>query len=168
MSTFIGRKPVSASSDRRPVAISNECENKGCNSDAKITRWLCLSCGSTYCDICWAEQGPHQPGKVGIDGLEHEKTNRDVYKRLKTILDPPADSRELGRLHQQDENTTWFGIEKDSSGQPVFQDYGRYAALMADTKQPNSGIRYPQLVSFVGQTGNLHTRPLTLLFWLNR
>ena len=68
-------------------------------------------------------------------------------------FDPPESISELSRLHQEDESTTWFGIEKDFNGHPYFQDHGRFAALMADTKQPNAGVRYPQLVSFVGQTG---------------
>lgn len=129
------------------------CEGFDCTSDVDIRKSLCLSCGSTYCETCWEKQGPHQRGKVGIDGLPHEKTDRNIYERLKAILDPPEDVSELSRLHQKDEATTWFGIEKDQFGQPIFQDYGRYAALMADTKQPNAGMRYPQLVSFVGQTG---------------
>jgi hypothetical protein len=134
-----------------PSAV--QCEGFDCTIDVEVTRSLCLSCGSTYCETCWERQGPHQPGKVGVDGLPHEKTDKNIYERLKAILDPPEDVLELSRLHREDESTTWFGIEKDHSGQPIFQDYGRYAALMADTKQPNANMRYPQLVSFVGQTG---------------
>ena len=76
-----------------------------------------------------------------------------MYERLKRILDSPESVFELSRLHQEDETTTWFGIEKDFNGPPIFQDHGRFAAFMADTKQPNAGVRYPQLVSFVGETG---------------
>ena len=131
-----------------------KCEGFSCSSGVEVSRLLCLSCGpSVYCESCWEKQGPHQAGKVGQDGLPHERTDRSIYERLKVILDPPEDASELSRLHQEDESTTWFGIEKDQHGQPIFQDHGRYAALMADTKQPNSGLRYPQLVSFVGQTG---------------
>ena len=114
---------------------------------------MCLNCNCTYCDVCWDKQGPHRPGKVGIDGLPHEKTEKPIYDRLIAIFEPPEDTEELSRLHLEDEDTTWFGIEKDAGGQPIFQDYGRYPALMAETKQPNGGVRYPQLVSFVGQTG---------------
>jgi hypothetical protein len=85
--------------------------------------------------------------------LSHEKTDKTVYERLKNILQPPSDAQELTQLHIEDEDTTWFGIEKDVGGQPIFQDHGRYAALMAETKQPGTSVRYPQLVSFVGQTG---------------
>ncbi|KAL8843022.1 MAG: hypothetical protein Q9176_002325 [Flavoplaca citrina] len=79
--------------------------------------------------------------------------DKDIYERLQRILDPPESVSELSLLHQEDESTTWFGIEKDPNGPPIFQDHGRFAALMADTKQPNAGVRYPQLVSFVGETG---------------
>ena len=135
------------------VALA-DCEGHGCQSAPHVARSLCVSCGSTYCDVCWDRQGPHRPGKVGLDGLPHEKTDQQIYDRLKAILEPPEYIDELSRLHIEDEDTTWFAVEKDSSGQPMFHDYGRYAALMAETKQPNAGIRYPQLVSFVGQTGD--------------
>ena len=138
----------------RPATAPAECEGHECQSDLNSDRSLCLSCGSTYCNICWDRQGPHRPGKVGLDGLPHEKTDQQVYDRLKSILEPPENKEELSRLHMEDEDTTWFAIEKDVSGQPMFHDYGRYAALMAETKQPNCGLRYPQLVSFVGQTGD--------------
>ena len=129
------------------------CEGFRCNSGAEVIRSLCVSCSSVYCESCWERQGPHQPGKVGVDGLPHEKTDKGIFERLKVILDPPEDAYELSRLHLEDESTTWFGVEKDQNGRPIFQDYGRYAALMADTRQPNASVRYPQLVSFVGQTG---------------
>ena len=66
-------------------------------------------------------------------------------------------------LHQKDEGTTWFGILREDTGFPSFQDYGRYASLMAESSRsplsPNAqwnrarDSRYPSLVSFVGQTG---------------
>lgn len=131
----------------------SECEGFDCKSGREASRSLCLSCDSTYCEVCWDRQGPHKKGKVGVDGLPHEKTDKQIYHRLKVILEPPEDKYQLNRLHIEDEDTTWFAVEKDPSGQPMFHDYGRYPALMAETKQPNSGVRYPQLVSFVGQTG---------------
>ena len=130
------------------------CEGKDCKSGPSVRRSLCIHCsGSIYCDECWNNQVPHGPGKVYTDGLPHEKVDKQIYERLKAILQPSEDTHVLSQLHIEDEDTTWFGIEKDGSGAPIFQDCGRYAALMAETKQPNSGVRYPQLVSFVGQTG---------------
>ena len=137
----------------RTESTPTDCEGFDCQSDKEAPRSLCLSCGSTYCDVCWDRQGPHKPGKVGQDGLPHEKTDKEIYDRLKVIFEPPEGREELSRLHIADEDTTWFAVEKDTSGQPIFQDYGRYSVILSETKQPNSGIRYPQLVSFVGQTG---------------
>ena len=130
-----------------------KCEGSGCTATPSTPKLFCLNCSSTYCELCWGLQGPHQPGKTGPDGLPHERTNKEIYDRLEPILDPPESVSELSRLHEEDESTTWFGIEKDSNGKPLFQDHGRFATLMADTKQPNTGVRYPQLVSFVGETG---------------
>ncbi len=141
------------STHSRPTPAPSECEGYECKSNSEAAKSLCLSCGSTYCHACWDRQGPHRPGKVGIDGLPHEKTDKQIYDRLKVIFEPPEGKEELSRLHIEDEDTTWFAVEKDTSGQPIFQDYGRYSVLMTETKQPNAGVRYPQLVSFVGQTG---------------
>ena len=129
------------------------CEGHRCASAASVPTSLCLNCSSTYCESCWDKQGPHQPGKAGPDGLPHEKTDKGIYERLKRILDPPESVFELSLLHQEDESTCWFGIEKDPNETPIFHDHGRFASVMADTKQPNTGMRYPQLVSFVGETG---------------
>lgn len=144
---------MSLTDSQRPF-ISPDCEGYDCPAGKEVPRFLCLSCGSTYCDVCWERQGPHRPGKVGlVDHLPHEKTERDIYERLVPILEPSDDVSELMRLHVEDQDTTWFGVEKDETGEPNFLDHGRYNALMAETKQPNTGPRYPQLVSFVGQTG---------------
>jgi len=56
-------------------------------------------------------------------------------------------------LHHDDRDTTWFGIAKDLSDQPKFQDYGRYATIIANSTTGHHKVRYPQLVSFIGQTG---------------
>ena len=144
---------IMGSTHLRPAPVSSECEGYECNSNSEAAKSLCLSCGSTYCHACWDRQGPHRPGKVGVDGLPHEKTDKQIYDRLKVIFEPPEGKEELSRLHIEDEDTTWFAVEKDTCGDPIFQDYGRYSVLITETKQPNAGIRYPQLVSFVGQTG---------------
>jgi energy-coupling factor transporter ATP-binding protein EcfA2 len=56
-------------------------------------------------------------------------------------------------LHIQDEDTSWFCAWKGEEDEMVFQDYGRYATLMAETSARERKVRYPALVSFVGQTG---------------
>ncbi|KAI9778775.1 MAG: hypothetical protein M1839_007865 [Geoglossum umbratile] len=103
--------------------------------------------------------GQHRPGKVGLDGLPHEKTDPDIVKSLKAILEPPDNSEELRDLHRKDATSTWFGVVRSESQHPVkgnplpeFKDFGRYAALMAESRPPSGDARYPQLVSFIGQT----------------
>jgi hypothetical protein len=89
----------------------------------------------------------------------HEKTDQNVVKKFKAILEPPDNQEELRELHRQDEDTTWFGVIRNPNPDPItgltltsIKDYGRYAALMAETRPPNGELRYPQLVSFIGQT----------------
>jgi energy-coupling factor transporter ATP-binding protein EcfA2 len=53
----------------------------------------------------------------------------------------------------EDKDTTWFGIARDSNKQPIFQDYGRYATIIANSTTGEFKVRYPQLISIIGQTG---------------
>ncbi|TKA79469.1 hypothetical protein B0A55_04232, partial [Friedmanniomyces simplex] len=97
--------------------------------------------------------GPHKPNKKGRDGVPHEKTNPHVVRRLKETLNPTRDPEEIQKLHEQDASTKWFGVARDLTGRPNFEDYGRYASLMSSIS-PIEGLgnRYPQLVSFIGVT----------------
>jgi energy-coupling factor transporter ATP-binding protein EcfA2 len=106
-----------------------------------------------FCDDCWSKQGPHKAGRTGPDGLPHEKANPTIVKRLQNILTPPQEHSEQQLLHIEDEDTTWFGMVRNSQNSPAFQDYGRYSAIMADSNSGEFKFRYPQLVSFIGQTG---------------
>ena len=85
--------------------------------------------------------------------MPHEKTNPFVVRRLKAILHPTRSADEIQRLHEEDESTKWFGVARDLTGRPNFEDYGRYATLMSSIS-PIEGLgnRYPQLVSFIGVT----------------
>jgi len=87
-------------------------------------------------------------------------------KKIKAALEPGLTSQhEIKLLHEKDEDTTWFGILREDTGFPSFQDYGRYASLMAESARspmsPNGlwngarDSRCPSLVSFVGETGML-------------
>lgn len=85
--------------------------------------------------------------------MPHEKTSPHVVKSLKAILNPTRNSVEIQKLHEDDEGTKWFGVNKDSTGKPTFEDYGRYATLMSSISPLTSqGTRYPQIVSFIGIT----------------
>ncbi|KAF2461117.1 hypothetical protein BDY21DRAFT_297819 [Lineolata rhizophorae] len=113
----------------------------------------CVNCDTVYCGVCWDMQGPHKPGKVGPDGLPHEKADLKVVNRLREILTPSNDPHIQQAMHMSDEDTTWFGVSRDATGSPIFQDHGRYSTLMADSASFEHRVRYPQLVSFIGQTG---------------
>lgn len=98
-------------------------------------------------------QGPHKPKKKGRDGVPHEKTDPYVVRKLKSILHPSKRPEEIQRLHEEDESTKWFGVARDLTGRPNFEDYGRYATLMSNISPIESlGNRYPQIVSFIGVT----------------
>lgn len=131
---------------------SDSCEAAGCASLPDTPLWLCINCSSLYCDLCWDTQGPHKRGKVGEDGRPHERTEKEVYARLRPIFHPPENESALQKLHQDDEEALWFGVETEEN-KCVLTDSGRYAALMAATKQPTGSDRYPLLISFIGQTG---------------
>lgn len=85
--------------------------------------------------------------------MPHEKTSPHVVKSLKSILNPTKNSVEIQKLHEDDEGTKWFGVNKDATGKPTFEDYGRYATLMSSISPlASQGTRYPQIVSFIGIT----------------
>ena len=87
------------------------CEDPRCNTPHENVHY-CVDCSARLCVTCWNLVLHHRPEKLGSDGKLHEKTNENDYhvaKRLKTILDPTVDQRELRQLHEEDEKTTWFG-----------------------------------------------------------
>ncbi|MCJ1354083.1 MAG: hypothetical protein MMC33_004070 [Icmadophila ericetorum] len=114
--------------------------------------FYCVHCDSSFCDTCWEKQIPHKPDKRPPDG-PHEKVDRLVVERYRSILEPSFNIQELDDLHKEDEDTEWFGVGRNQANEPMFEDYGRYATLMAQSLSEVQDVRYPQLVSFVGQTG---------------
>jgi energy-coupling factor transporter ATP-binding protein EcfA2 len=119
---------------------------------ANVHTYYCVNCDGSFCDECWDQERPHRLGKRGPDGLPHEKADSRVVNRLKETFTPPSDPKVQEKMHMDDEDTTWFGIARDAMNMPILQDYGRYATLMAGTATGEC-FRYPQLVSFIGQTG---------------
>lgn len=65
----------------------------------------------------------------------------------------PTNDSEQEKQHQDDEDTTWFGLDRDASGDPVLAEYRRYVAIMLESAVEPGISRYPALVSFIGQTG---------------
>lgn len=98
--------------------------------------------------------------------LPHEKTDPYVAKKIRGVLSPRLEERQREKLHYDDIDTTWFGVVREGHERPMFQDYGRYADLVAGVKElrlgsvstlsassDHSEALYPSLVSFVGETG---------------
>ncbi|KAG7057284.1 patatin-like serine protein [Colletotrichum scovillei] len=116
--------------------------------------FTCIQCNNlSFCDLCWSRWELHKPGAVGWGGRPHEKLNPQVVQRLRDILEPTQTVAEHELELKSEEDTTWFGVGRDSSNRPILQDYGRFAALMINNQTAGHGDRFPQIVSFIGQTG---------------
>ncbi|VTO87220.1 unnamed protein product [Fusarium graminearum] len=120
-----------------------------CNGPCKA--WKCVQCDDFFCNDCWPKERPHRPGKVGIDGREHEKVDEDIVHRLQQIFGQPT-AEEQHRRHTNDINTTWFGVTKEH-GQPYLHYSNRLVDILRESQVGAFAERFPQLVSFVGQTG---------------
>jgi hypothetical protein len=127
-------QPAAAASVRAPSRSSSmTCPCDVCQRNVRT--WTCIQCNNdSFCDDCWGK-------------------DRKVVERLRMILDPKRTAEEKIKEHQNDEDTTWFGIARDSANLPIFRDYERYATIMAQSRTSQINVRYPQLVSFIGQTG---------------
>ena len=146
-----------------PAGLFREpCEDDSCGAQALPT-FYCAQCDCSFCDICWDKQPAHRPRKRGTDGQAHEKIDRLVVERYRNIFESTSDSQEQENMHKDDEDTTWFGIGRNKADEPVFEDYEQYATLMEDSLSEAHKIRYPQLVSFIGQTGKADRRIRCLL-----
>jgi hypothetical protein len=111
--------------------------------------FFCAACNAILCDTCWSAQVAHKLKRPDMC-LIHEKMDYDVVVKLKKILEPPTDNDAQKSMHEADEHTTWFGVSPENTH---FWDSGRYATIMAETLSESDRERYPQLVSFIGQTG---------------
>lgn len=145
-------RPTMSAYNRLDSHNVHECEGYDCNNRAGET-FFCRQCDSHFCNRCWSRQASHNPGKVAVDGLPHEKIDIRIATRLEQILNSSNGPREQDALHQDDETTIWFGIDRDYADVPIFQEYQRYTTLMLEHMSTRSGSRFPHLVSFVGQTG---------------
>ncbi|KAI0490190.1 hypothetical protein F4859DRAFT_183291 [Xylaria cf. heliscus] len=112
---------------------------------------FCPACNEYYCINCWERRRAHRDGKqLGPGGIPHEQVNPEVVKRVDVCVDGPENETEETKQHENDQDTTWFGLDRDSGGDPVLSEYRRYASIMMATE--TSTVQYPGLVSFVGQT----------------
>ncbi|KAK8002141.1 hypothetical protein PG991_014363 [Apiospora marii] len=124
-----------------------------CGTTAEKT-YTCIQCNNlAFCDPCWPRWVLHVPGAVGWDGKPHEKADPMVIHRLRQILEPVRTEEEHEAELLEDEDTTWLGFGRDANGRSVLHDYGRFAAIMGETTAEDTTERFPQLVSFIGETG---------------
>ncbi|KAI9789319.1 MAG: hypothetical protein M1816_006208 [Peltula sp. TS41687] len=124
------------------------CEN------INVATYFCSACTSTFCGPCWPTQIQHRPGKKTLDGRPHIKESKAMIERMHSILEPPQDAATLKILHEEDQDTRWFGVVKSQQrgGASQFRDFRRYAQLMLDSRPLTGGLRYPKLISFIGDT----------------
>ncbi|TGJ84807.1 hypothetical protein E0Z10_g3967 [Xylaria hypoxylon] len=110
-------------------------------------------CGMTSaqaCHMCGATEKTF--AVVGRSGNPHEKVDPVLLQRLRQVLEPIRTEAEHVVELDQDRESTWFGFDRDSSGHPTFVDHGRFTAIMTESLAGNAAERYPQLVSFIGET----------------
>jgi len=151
---------VPVSPGRRRGASASGPSLRSCDYCKELgkERWYCNLCNLSLCEKCWDRVLPHELGRLGPDNVPHEKTDHNVAEKIQSSLEPKMTEAEQEELHRLDDSTTWFGVARDEMDEPIFQDYGRYATLMAECSSiqrasSNKGAsRYPGLVSFVGQT----------------
>ncbi|KAI0886923.1 FabD/lysophospholipase-like protein [Annulohypoxylon maeteangense] len=133
------------------LPLSQPCQTCGTNAEKTFT---CIQCNNlAFCDSCWAKWVLHTPGAVGWNGKPHEKADPLVLHRLRQILEPTRTEAEHESELLEDRDTTWFGFGRDASGHPLFRDFGRFAAIMSETATDETAERYPQLATFIGETG---------------
>ena len=115
---------------------------------------FCPVCGFNFCDTCWDVQLPHRPESAS--DVEHEKSDPEITARLRGILTPATNPDEQKQLHLDDIDTTWLRYIRPSSLQePAMLEFPRYKKLMQDSFTSEWHERWPQLVSFIGQTGKI-------------
>ncbi|KAF3067258.1 hypothetical protein GL218_08593 [Daldinia childiae] len=90
---------------------------------------------------------------IDRNGKPHEKADPLVVHRLRQILEPIRTEAEHESELLEDRDTTWFGFGRDAFGHPLFHDFGRFAAIMSETVTDETVERYPQLTTFIGETG---------------
>ncbi|KAI0005731.1 FabD/lysophospholipase-like protein [Xylariaceae sp. FL0662B] len=147
------------------LPLSQPCQTCGTNAEKTFT---CIQCNNlAFCEICWPKWILHVPGAVGWNGKPHEKADPVVVHRLRQILEPTRTEAEHEYELLEDQDTTWFGFGRDASGHPVFHDYGRFAAIMSETLTDGTVERYPQLATFIGETGAGKSTLIKLLIELH-
>jgi hypothetical protein len=153
---------VTTSTHIDPAAGFDEDETCNCGErrPSKDECYFCWPCnGTIFCKKCWNKCPPHRGGfgrSRGFPqvGLPHEKSDPLVARRIFETLQSERNEEQQALLHDQDEDSCWFGTGKDGdTGETVFRDFGRYSRLLEELSSRRRLTRFPALVSFVGQTG---------------
>ena len=118
---------------------------------------FCSACGYNFCDRCWDTQIAHQPRSEA--DAPHEKSDPEITKRLQSILTPATNVHTQNQLHLEDSETTWLRYIRPPLQEPELQEDARYKKLMQDSWTLEWTERWPQLVSFIGQTGEEPEQP---------
>lgn len=146
--------------ERATTAASQDEDTCECGKARLVVDecYFCWPCdGTIFCKECWDKCPPHKKRRFGgsrTAGLPHEKSDPAIARKIFETLQADHSIEKQAFLHVQDEDTSWFGAGNDEvTGDVVFQDFGRYSRLMAETSAQYRRVRFPALVSFVGQTG---------------
>ncbi|KAI9158039.1 Calcium-independent phospholipase A2-gamma [Paramyrothecium foliicola] len=127
---------------------------KSCECDKEEDLVFCTGCNEYYCESCWGRRRAHKDkNSLGPGGIPHEKVDPEIVESVNECMAEPEDENDEKQQHEDDQDTTWFGLDRDMGGEPVLSEYRRYAAIMMDGASETTSARYPGLVSFVGQTG---------------
>ena len=114
---------------------------------------FCEGCNDYVCESCWVKIRAHRDQTPGPGGIPHQKVDPTIKEKMIESMAEPVDKSDETRQHNEDEDTTWFALDKDDSGEPILSEYRRYASIMMDCVQAAEGPRHPRLVSFIGETG---------------
>ena len=138
-----------------PVASRDFCRR--CKSDQDAVSF-CPACSINYCPAHWDEQPLHEesqqePNQRPLHGVPHEKTDPRVAKAIISIVEPATTLAEHVKQHQNDDSTTWFGVQTDHSNELNFHDWGRYEEFLTQSRFSNKACQFPSLITFAGPTG---------------
>lgn len=141
------------SPERSPVGSAvTRCAMEACQTSEDVS--FCYGCSAAYCEPCWNTLPPHR-----LDSrlrAQHERIDLKLAERIQNAIRPDRDSETTIRLHEEDKETSWFGIAKTQEMDLGFGANRRYENLLADFSSRSRSNVYPSLVSFIGETGPLH------------
>jgi hypothetical protein len=115
---------------------------------------FCPICGFNMCPSCWSKQLVHGHKQLRKG---HEKLEPILVQRISQCTAAPKDQAMEVNRHHEDQDTTWFSIrESGNEDEPLtLTEHLRFRTLMWQTSSDEGEPRYPALVAFVGDTGEI-------------